>query len=69
MRDIPAIKTLSYTSQGKNTSSMMKTAQKAIATELTKRGIKSNDYRVLGYNGPGVPNSKKTWELVAVLPK
>ena len=47
----------------------MKTAQKAIATELTKRGIMSNDYRVFGYNGPGVANSKKTWELVAVLPK
>ncbi len=69
VRDIPAIKTFSYTWQGKNTSSMMKTAQKAIATELTKRCIKSNDYRVFGYNGPGVPNSKKTWELVAVLPK
>jgi hypothetical protein len=69
VRDVPAMKTLSYTWQGKNNSSMMKTAQKAIAAELEKRGIKSDHYRVLGYNGPGVAHSKKTWELVAVLPK
>ncbi|MBT7960055.1 MAG: hypothetical protein HN759_12070 [Akkermansiaceae bacterium] len=69
VRDVPAMKTLSYTWQGKNNSRMMKTAQKAIAAELEKRGIKSDHYRVLGYNGPGVANSKKTWELVAVLPK
>ena len=33
-----------------------------------EKGLKSNDYRVMGYNGPGVADAKKTWEMLLVLP-
>jgi len=68
VRDIPAMQTLSYTWQGKNNSKNLKMAKSALEVELKKRGVQSNDFRVLGYNGPGVPNDKKTWEMLAVLP-
>lgn len=67
VRDVPAMNTLSYTWQGRKTNAVLKTAREAIEAELKKRGVKSNDYRVMGYNGPGVPARKKTWEMVAVL--
>lgn len=69
VRDVPAMKTISYTWQGRNSNTMIKTAKEAIDAELNKRGLKTDDYRVMGYNGPGVPSSKKTWEMVAVLPE
>ena len=68
VRDVPAMKTLSYTWQGRKTSAVLKTAREAIDAELKKRGVQSDDYRVMGYNGPGVPQEKKTWEMVVVLP-
>ncbi len=69
VRDVPAMKTLSYTWQGNNSAKNRNTAKKALDAELEKRGVKSTDYRILGYNGPGVSNSKKTWEMVVVLPE
>lgn len=67
--DVPAMKTLSYTWQGRKNSKIIKTAKVALDTELKKRGIESDDYRVMGYNGPGVPRNKKTWEMIVVLPE
>ena len=69
VRDVPAMKTLCYTWQGKNSSKTRKVAKKALEAELKKRGIEGTDYRILGYNGPGVPSDKKTWEMLVVLPK
>ena len=68
VRDVPAMKTLSYTWQGSNSSKNRTIAKKALDAELLKRGLESTDYRILGYNGPGVPSSKKTWEMLIVLP-
>lgn len=68
VRDVPAMKTLSYTWQGKNSAKNRNEAKKALDAELVKRGVKSTDYRILGYNGPSVPSSKKTWEMLVVLP-
>lgn len=67
VRDVPKIKTLSYTFQGKQTSENVQTAKRAIQAELDERNLKASGYRILGYNGPGVPASKKTWELQAIL--
>ncbi|MFT5905292.1 MAG: hypothetical protein ACI9E1_000888 [Cryomorphaceae bacterium] len=69
VRDVPSTKTLCFTWQGSNSTKNRKTAKAALETELKKRGIKGADYRILGYNGPGVPNAKKTWEMLVVLPK
>lgn len=69
VRDVPAMKTLCYTWQGKNSSKNRKKAKAALDAVLKKRGIEGTDYRILGYNGPGVPNDKKTWEILVVLPK
>jgi hypothetical protein len=69
VRDVPAMKTLSYTWQGRNSSKNREVAKKALDAELVKRGIEGEDYRILGYNGPGVANSKKTWEMLVILPK
>lgn len=66
--DMPAMQALSYTWQGGRNKAAMKTARAALDKELKKRGLKSSDYRVLGYNGPGVPDEKKTWEMLLVLP-
>ncbi len=68
VRDIPAMQTLSYTWQGKNNSKNLDMARSALELELQKHGKKTDDFRVLGYNGPGVSNDKKTWEMLAVLP-
>ena len=43
-------------------------AQKAIEAELTKKGLKAESFRMLGYNGPGTPRKKHTYELQAILP-
>ena len=69
VRDVPAMKTLCFTWQGKNSAKNRKIAKTALEAELQKRGLEGADYRILGYNGPGVPNDKKTWEMLVVLPK
>jgi hypothetical protein len=68
VRDVSASQTLCYTWQGKNSSKTRKVAKTALKAELKKRGIEGTDYRILGYNGPGVPNDKKTWEMLVALP-
>lgn len=67
VRDVPAMKTLCYTWQGKNSSASRKIANAALAAELKQRGVESTDFRILGYNGPGVTSDKKTWEMLVVL--
>ena len=68
VRDVAAMRTLCYTWQGKNSSKTRRVAKAALGAELKKRGIAGADYRILGYNGPGVPSDKKTWEMLVVLP-
>ena len=68
VRDVPAMKTLSYTWQGRRNGASLKKAKAAIDAELTKRGLEGEDYRLMGYNGPSVPEDKKTWEMIVVLP-
>ena len=69
VRDVPAMKTLCYTWQGKNSSKNRKIAKDALDAELKKLGLAGEDYRILGYNSPGVPNAKKTWEMLVKLPE
>lgn len=69
VKDFPSVKTLSYTWQGTDSKANIEIARKAIMAELKKRQLKHSTIRKLGYNGPGVPRDKKTWELQAILEK
>lgn len=68
VKDSPTLKTLSYTWQGAKSNANLKKAKAAIDAELAKRKLKSDDYRVMGYNSPSIPNNKKTWEMIVILP-
>lgn len=65
--DIPAIKALSYTWQGIDSEANVAKAKTALDRELDARKAKAKSFRMLGYNGPGTPREKRTWELQAVL--
>jgi hypothetical protein len=67
VRDVAANKVLSYTWQGSDSKANQATARAALETALAKRKLTTTSYRLLGYNGPGTPRAKATWELQAVL--
>lgn len=68
IKDMPAMKALSYIWQGPKNRASLARAKQALDEALQKGGWQSKDYRVLGYNGPGTPDAKKTWEMLLVLP-
>ncbi len=68
VRSVPNMRALSYTWQGDRNKVTMKLAKAAIDKAMREKGLKSGDYRVMGYNGPGVEDAKKTWEMLLVLP-
>lgn len=68
VRDVPAQKVLSYAWMGRDSKSNITTARKALEASLEEKKLKADSFRLFGYNGPGVPDDKKTWELQAILP-
>ena len=67
VRDVPAMKTLSYTWQGAENEANVAKAKSALDAALKDRKIEAKGFRLLGYNGPGIPELKRTWELQALL--
>jgi len=67
VRDVPAMKTLSYTWQGDRNEANIAKAKSALEAALKDRKIEAKGFRLLGYNGPGIPEIKRTWELQALL--
>ncbi len=67
VRDVPAMKTLSYTWQGDRNEANIAKAKSALEAALKDRKIEAKGFRLLGYNGPGIPELKRTWELHALL--
>ena len=67
VRDVPAMKTLSYTWQGDRNEANVAKAKSALDAALKDRKIEAKGFRLLGYNGPGIPEIKRTWELQALL--
>jgi len=65
--DIPAIRVLNYTWQGTDSEENVAKAKAALDGELAARKATAKSFRMLGYNGPGTPRDKRTWELQAVL--
>ena len=67
VRDVPATKVLSYTWQGVDSGENIAMAKKEIQAALEARKLEAKTFRLLGYNGPGTPRLKRTWELQALL--
>jgi hypothetical protein len=67
VRDIPAFKALAYTWQGGDSQENIAKAKAALDAELLKSKRAAKEFRMLGYNGPGTPGNKRTWELQAVV--
>lgn len=67
VRDVPASTVLSYTWMGDDSKGNVAKARTALEADLEKRDKEATSFRLLGYNGPGTPRAKRTWELQAVL--
>ncbi len=67
VRDVPAARVLSYTWQGDDSKANVARAKAALEAALAGRGLEAGHFRLLGYNGPGTPRAKRTWELQALL--
>jgi hypothetical protein len=67
VRDVPATTTLSYTWQGTDSKENIAKAKAALEAELGQRKAEPKGFRLLGYNGPETPRTKRTWELQALL--
>ena len=67
VKDIPKTKAFSYAFQGGRTDDAVAKARTALENALKEKGLKATSFRLLGYNGPGTPDAKKTWELQALL--
>lgn len=67
VRDVPATTTLSYTWQGSDSKENLGKAKGALEAVLAERKAAAKGFRLLGYNGPGTPRAKRTWELQALL--
>jgi hypothetical protein len=69
VKDIEKSKALSYAWMGDDSKAQIKIAQEALNAALAKKGLKAASFRMLGYNGPGTPRKKRTYELQAILPE
>ena len=65
--DVPALTALSYAWQGENSKKAVAEARVALDAELARQKLEAEGYRILGYNGPNVPKTKRTHELQAIL--
>ena len=67
--DVPAMTVLSYAWMGPNNNKAVEKARAALNTKVAEMEVEVEGYRLLGYNGPGTPKSKRTHELQAILKK
>nr|WP_226895220.1 heme-binding protein [Luteolibacter marinus] len=67
VKDVPASTALSYTWQGSDSKENISKARTELEAVLGEKSVESKGFRLLGYNGPGTPREKRTWELQAVI--
>ncbi len=67
VRDVPSFKALAYTWQGDDSKENIARAKAALDADLLESKRTAKEFRMLGYNGPGTPANKRTWELQAVI--
>ncbi len=68
VKDLKPTKALSYAWMGDDSQAQIKIAKTALTAALKKKGITATSFRLLGYNGPGTPRKKRSYELQALLP-
>lgn len=68
VKDVKKATVLSYTWMGDDTKEQIEVARKALNEALAKKKVEAESFRLLGYNGPGTPRKKRTYELQALLP-
>lgn len=68
VKDLKKAKALSYTWMGSDSKKQIATAKAALDAALKTKGTTATSFRMLGYNGPGTPRKKRTYELQAILP-
>lgn len=67
VRRVAPSKALSYAWQGPDSRANVAKAREALDAALAEKGVEAKSFRLLGYNGPGTPRAKATWELQALL--
>lgn len=67
VRDIPAKKVLTFAWMGSDSEENRREARLELEVALIAKNLTPKSFRLLGYNGPGTPDSKKTWELQAIV--
>jgi len=67
VRDVEPTRALSYAWLGPDSKQRVATARRALDEALAARGLEAKSFRLLGYNSPGMPEAKRTWELQALL--
>ncbi|MEM9080549.1 MAG: heme-binding protein [Verrucomicrobiota bacterium] len=67
VKDVAAMKVLSYAWQGSRGDEKVAEARAALEDVLKEKGLEAESFRLLGYNGPGTPRKERTHELQAVL--
>ncbi|MGB6221055.1 heme-binding protein [Haloferula sp.] len=67
VRDIKAVQAYSYAWQGNDSKENIAKARTALEETIEAEKVETLGFRLLGYNGPGTPRNKRTWELQAVL--
>lgn len=67
VQDIEPEKVLSYTWMGDDNDANINKAKTSLEAALKEKKITAKSYRLLGYNGPGTPRKKRTWELQAII--
>ncbi|MEM1085488.1 MAG: heme-binding protein [Verrucomicrobiota bacterium] len=67
VRDVPSSTALSYAWQGDDSKENVSKARTALEETIEEQELEATGFRLLGYNGPGTPRSKRTWELQALL--
>lgn len=67
VRDVPAAQALSYAWQGTDSKENIAKARTALEETIESQRVEATGFRLLGYNGPGTPRNKRTWELQALL--
>ena len=68
VKDVKKATVLSYTWMGDDSEKEIQKARTALDAALLKKKVKAESFRLLGYNGPGTPRKKRTYELQALLP-
>lgn len=65
--DLPTMKVLSIAWRGPRNDGTINEYKKKLLEESKKQGLKGDVFRVLGYNSPSVPRSKRTHELQLII--